>query len=77
MGSLGFPGLFLPCTFSRGSVAPSGFMGFGFPGVLSILCDLKWSSLAVLGDFCDMLVVVVVNALQCEHRSNESVKTLA
>lgn len=33
----GFPTFFFPCTSSRGSVAPDGIIGFGLPGVLSIL----------------------------------------
>lgn len=33
----GLPTFFFPCTSSRGSVAPEGIIGFGFPGVLSIV----------------------------------------
>lgn len=37
LGSLVLAGLPFPCTSSRGSVAPWGFMGLGLPEVLSIL----------------------------------------
>ena len=43
-------GLPFPCTSSRGSVAPWGFMGLGLPEVLSILAASGAQVLLQIGD---------------------------